>query len=1253
MESPLARSVVDLSTTGVDANKSLSTSTTSGGNILITKTSEPTNTIVTTTKSIDKINNSNGSSESPESASSDGTRENPETRDRTRHKDIVSDVDRSDSTSPSKIDRKPASKKPSFKPVSLNKQFLKDTSATSTTLSLLGAAPMSKGSPSGTALSQSTPRPMVASKLKLVRSGNSQTSRPSGTVLGGGGISRTESQPVWNKNQPIPPPPKKEFTDEELSKKYGIHLASRLGSEDTSNKEAKWADIDDDDDDWVPETIEWTVGMKTSSQVEEKSPAPDPAPDLPMALAPVPLLVPEPAKEAAAIPQISQPKLPAPPTKDTISPGPKTLVTQKQSVKPIPTTGSSAPRPSPWAKILPPQAVSPIPVSTRPPEKTPWEEIHEPSLVKEVSADVYDRSWRDRNSNQNSRELFNSHTGKMEPVPDERNRGGRSAARSPLSKPAVLQRPLIPVSTVGPAEPSAAFQTGRTSHRPDDYRRRRASSNVSGGSGSLGGRRQSFTRYGVDPPTPEDMAFVRNGFSYNNPFDDNNGPPARQFSGYGSHHPPFSHIQKDTSPIVAELLPAARSALSNAPMLPLHSSSNLLDPVPPVPIEPEEDVVAKQERIMREARELARKRRLEEEQREEAAKKERLRLKLEALEKLAKEKEEKEAAARKAEEGRIAAEKQIIEERRLAEDAEKRRISEEKEKEIILKHEQENAKAIEASIAARAEPRQAFHDRYVRQPNFVRSTSPSFPEPSNIHSSTSPSSQFSPHQHETLNNMLTDRPTSPRHPGVYYHPNNNHRPQPWKGGPANNNPKNNWVPNSGNPWGAVGDGSRQASNRQGDNPFQNYRYNGTNSYNNARSDRRFSRNSSPPPTNGPSPIGVRLSSDDRANAVNRWNALPDQIVADEQAAKERNRLAHITREAEEAITGLKRPIAVQPQLIECFKQYELVTGGNGKSTGRTFVGKVIREPAKMDTSVDNTTASEAYSAPFSEKLVPKGPTTSRPSRFFPNTNVISQHLGQHEELMSIGRVGSPPPPMSSDHPVHGDVNTRVQLPPSGGPPTVGAMHRPGGHFMRPQNSTFNDFETVQQKLLGLTHKHSSPQKSPIAFKASGSQVITPRSKPSFETTQDKQIRAPTVSLPSNLEESFTGETSILTIQDSEEFITDLFRQDFGSTPNVKIPRTTHAYNALSKVQANPARTVNRKNSKWKITTAEIYNAFSPKEFTNSEGIRFIPVKLPGGEHKEIPSRGQDGKATKKPNGKKGRGGRVNGGYSHPRPGFGK
>lgn len=222
VESPLVRPVVD-STTGVDASKSQDTPAVPGDTTTNQEASPsatpPTATINTkteTTTTTEVSENSRGRVSTRRVLMGGWAQSGTTTAD------PGSDVDRSGSASPSKLDRKTTSKKPSFKPVSLNKQFLKDTpaaaaapasSSSATLLSKRMGPPVCafggywadefQATGLNAALAQPVaPRLIAASKLKLVRTGgSSQTSGPSGSGPGGIGSSKTEAQPVWNKNQ--------------------------------------------------------------------------------------------------------------------------------------------------------------------------------------------------------------------------------------------------------------------------------------------------------------------------------------------------------------------------------------------------------------------------------------------------------------------------------------------------------------------------------------------------------------------------------------------------------------------------------------------------------------------------------------------------------------------------------------------------------------------------------------------------------------------------------------------------------------------------------------------------------------------------------------------------------------------------------------------------------------------------------------------------------------------------------------------
>lgn len=418
------------------------------------------------------------------------------------------------------------------------------------------------------------------------------------------------------------PTPAKHLTDEELKQQYGIHMTSRI-QEDSGGTEAKWADIDDDEEDWAPETIEWTDGTKVTLTHTEPPPLPEQAPQAQK----------EPLPPGQ--PPIQDPvKLAAPkPITSSVGPNPTVLrlganaerQAKAASISSKGTndrlqSGSTSPAPppakSPWGTLPPVERVSPVNPSPHAPPAPqhrshpshPHREdaYHAPLPPQEIAADDFNRAWRDTPSGA-PRELYNSRSGRYEPVVSDR-RGSWRADQGPRP-PAVLQRSGHG-DHAGPAEPSAAFQTHRSSHQEGmGWHRRRTSSNVSGGSGvfarrpSLGrdvphprymeGRRGSQANTeSVDPALGRDTGHYRE-LSTNHPHS----------SGAGGHAPPSVSVGSETSPVENQVAPEV----------------------------PQEDPVALQERIMKEKRLEARQRRLEEEEKERQAKEERIRQKLAAL----------------------------------------------------------------------------------------------------------------------------------------------------------------------------------------------------------------------------------------------------------------------------------------------------------------------------------------------------------------------------------------------------------------------------------------------------------------------------------------------------------------------------------------------------------------------------------------------------------------------------------------------
>lgn len=535
-------------------------------------------------------------------------------------------------------------KKPvAFKSVSVTKSFLAK-SAVSTPAARPGDKAPASATPAISTLQTARPR-LVA------KSGGSNTPRTLGKLNGAG--SGPDASKVWNKNQPVPPAPPKQFTDEELKQQYGIHLATRLQA-DEGGKEAKWADIDDDEDDWTPETVQWMDGTKSTVAAENQVPPaeepkpilkkeppvviakPAPAPASATATATATAPTPTPTSTSTLTPAPTPTPIPAPaPTSSTqkfgVTSGTKTILkpganAQANALKPkgqpdkptlVSKPSSGAPVKSPWAQLPPVDKVSPIqinPPAQQPPSRYSrdpygYDDVPPPHApAKEIAPDDFNRAWRDDRGN---RELFNSHSGRYEPVGDMRRGSMRDSGYR--QQPSVLQRP----SQDGPAEPSAAFQTSRTSADGPTWGRRRNSSNVSGGSG----RRMSFDRRGPDlPPVPAN-AQLREPQPINGADATRQSLPAKPLP---VEQPSDSALV--ASPNIAQVQPV--SPLGSAVSQDTGATGA---PGAPTPIQ---NLVEVQERLLHaniDAVKLRKQKEKEQEAKEEAERKERIRKRLEAM----------------------------------------------------------------------------------------------------------------------------------------------------------------------------------------------------------------------------------------------------------------------------------------------------------------------------------------------------------------------------------------------------------------------------------------------------------------------------------------------------------------------------------------------------------------------------------------------------------------------------------------------
>lgn len=521
------------------------------------------------------------------------------------------DISRPGSVDQSKRDaghvRTNSMKKPStFKSVSVTKNFLAKSA-----VSTPAARPGDKATPVAPATSAS----LLTAKPRLVaKSGTANTPRALGKVNGAG--AGPDASKVWNKNQPVPPAPPKQFTDEELKQQYGIHLATRLQA-DEAGKEAKWADIDDDEDDWAPDTVQWMDGTKSSGAALENEVPPV---DEPKTILKAPEAAIEPAKPAAPVTTTSPKPSVTGGAKTILKPGAHTqpaagktsLVLKGQPEKPtLVAKPLASEKKSPWATLPPVEKVPPVQIN--PPAQPPQQRFPQrdsygyepmpPLPAKEIAPDDFNRSWRDERGGRP--ELFNSHSGRYEPVNEMRRGSMRDSGFR--QQPSVLQRPS---QDGGPAEPSAAFQTSRSGGDMPTWGRRRNSSNVSGGNG----RRMSFDKRPPDMFSgPVDLE--RRGSHSVNGVDPSDPATSRQ--------PSVAHA---ISPNVAHAHPASPYGSV--------ASSGAHEPSAAIPVLPVEDPVEVQKRLMTDKIERARLKKQQEreaEEKEEAERKERLAKRLAAL----------------------------------------------------------------------------------------------------------------------------------------------------------------------------------------------------------------------------------------------------------------------------------------------------------------------------------------------------------------------------------------------------------------------------------------------------------------------------------------------------------------------------------------------------------------------------------------------------------------------------------------------
>lgn len=378
-------------------------------------------------------------------------------------------------------------------------------------------------------------------------------------------------------------------------------MASRLNEDDTQGQN-KWADIDDDDDDWAPEAITWGDGTKTTL------PHLDDQPGL--------------VQESSPTPTAIRPRSPAPTT--TSKPSAirssglatgrgmilKSASQEKPSLLVAKVSAPTAPAKSPWAALPPverasPGAIESMTAGQNQPRVGPPVKVLNNIQPKEIAADDFSRSsWRE-NINHNNKELFNSQSGRYEPVSDRR----ASFKSDPQNRPALLQRPT-PTEQVGGTPNSQQFRVSQDGTAP----RRRGSSNLSTGSGSFHPRASKSNdnlAQSTEPTRTRDASLTHSNDALSS------AVTAPVSAPRAAADDDYQHAGGNVSSDETSLTP--------------HSGGAGSEQRTPAPTNQFVDQVEYQKRLMRERIEMARKRRQEEEAQEEAARKERIQKKLEAL----------------------------------------------------------------------------------------------------------------------------------------------------------------------------------------------------------------------------------------------------------------------------------------------------------------------------------------------------------------------------------------------------------------------------------------------------------------------------------------------------------------------------------------------------------------------------------------------------------------------------------------------
>lgn len=949
-----------------------------------------------------------------------------------------------------------------------------------------------------------------------------------------------------------------------------------------------------------------------------------------------------PAREPSPIPLVKEPrtfeavkpKSPAPIQSSTspnmkpsgLGSGRAGLILKGASEKPTLVAkppGPPTPVKSPWASLPPVDKVAPVVIDI--PQNTqqqPGRFNHRdphgfqgmpPPPAKEIAADDFSRSsWRDSQGN-TSRTLFNSQSGGYEPVNDNR-RGSRNDAQS--RQPAVLQRPT---QQEGPAEPSAAFQTHRATGQEVGYGRRRTSSNVSGGSGNLI-RRMSR---GHDMPPPHDALAARRGSLAavsDAPSSPRNYSPSGQHSSQRGHQ--NQQWQSRASPVVSHPSP---QSVAGQPIVPGSASADTQHQAQAQPAF--EDPVEEQKKIMRQTRELAIKRRQEEEAKEEAARKERIRLKLEAMGPAPEKKKDK---------------KDLPKDEKLAPtQIQTRGVSG-----TIPSPKPDVSGEVNLKGSDEGEVQNASATTGVDSK--IKDRSPNLDSrPNGLHkgnaSMAATTTTTTPHDNKSWQNNANStgdrfqswvppsaQPASSRN--VWGPPPSNEKPL----GNGTFNPDLSRMPDSQNssshpgPIGPPNRGNAQYQQGRG---------------------RDYGSRPAPiaPPTRQQGPSREQQQ---RVSASG-WGDLPEKL-AREDAQLRQQQDAELAHKRELKAAGLL-PEESQPVYKDTWRKITLNEDGT-RSKVQASISNINDSSGKWKTQEENTTRpvfeerrqldADRYDITqphFNDSWKSSGMTASPPvrgSRFFPNSN---KDIRLEESNISFERPGSPspPPPTMAGHPVYdGDMahphvslprpSPVVKLPPAVlapiGPPKPtsfaaavtaptppSASHSASQPYFRHsaqdiRNEPSGESRNWQDRISSLLGRKSSPPKSnSLAVDSSSKHALELPSSQSFAT----------VSLPSSVAGDLASDDgSVISKPAAEECFEE---QEMGSLPVVKVPHIApkNAWQLHPPPRVNPVK--DKRLGTLAFVSRELYkfDQIYTEEKEEKDRRPAIQILLPGQTSKSL------------------------------------